>query len=81
MENFRPSFHVPAVWLTVDRPDGTVEYYQLDEEGNLVLNDGILAPHHIEKPTENHVAYPNYPQCSCFQNTSHNESESNSVYQ
>lgn len=46
----RPAFHVPAVWLTVDRSDGTVDYFELDDEGNLVLTpDGQLIPHHTEK--------------------------------
>ncbi|KAK8854121.1 hypothetical protein M9Y10_016671 [Tritrichomonas musculus] len=45
----RPAFHVPAVWLTVDRSDGTVDYFELDDEGNLVFtSDGRLIPHHTE---------------------------------
>ena len=45
----RPAFHVPAVWLTVDRSDGTVDYFELDDEGNLVFtSDGQLIPHHTE---------------------------------
>ena len=40
----RPAFHVPAVWLT-----GTVDYFELDNEGNLVFTtDGKLVPHHTE---------------------------------
>lgn len=64
MENFRPSFHVPAVWLTVDRPDGTVDYYQLDKEGNLILTNGLLIPHHTEKSNNTVSNYINYNQCS-----------------
>lgn len=73
MENFRPSFHVPAVWLTVDRPDGTVEYYELDKEGNLVLTNGLLIPHHIEKAMSNVSNYLNYAQCPCHPKSVHSE--------
>ena len=49
MSLIRPAFHVSAAWLTVDRPDGTVDYFELDEEGELVLHGGNLIPHHTEK--------------------------------
>lgn len=49
MAEYRPSFSVPAAWIAIDMPDGTVEYYQLDEDGCLVLTNGLPIPHHIEK--------------------------------
>lgn len=49
MAEYRPSFHIAAAWIAIDTSDGTVEYYQLDEDGCLVLTDGIPVPHHTEK--------------------------------
>ena len=46
MESHRSTFHVQAIWLTVEQPDGAVDYYALDEEGALILTDGKLIPHH-----------------------------------
>lgn len=50
--NTRPVFRVPALWLTVDRPDGTVDYFLLNQDGNLVLTNGEVLPHHTEKPRQ-----------------------------
>ena len=48
MHNDRPSFRVPAAWLTVAQPDGAVAYFALDASGKLALSNGKLIPHHIE---------------------------------
>lgn len=52
METDRSSFRVPASWITVDRPDGAVEYYKLNTEGDLELVDSQIAPHHVGKREE-----------------------------
>ena len=48
MQNCRPSFRVPAAWLTVVQSDGAVAYFELDEMGDLVLTNGVVVPHHID---------------------------------
>ena len=53
MAEYRPLFSVPAAWITIDTSDETVEYYQLDEDGCLVLTNGIPIPHHVEKRCDN----------------------------
>lgn len=47
MSEYRPSFFVPAAWIMVETPNGTVEYFKLDEDGNLILSNGELVPHHV----------------------------------
>jgi hypothetical protein len=34
----------------VGRPDGAVEFYELDEAGDLVISSDGLALHHVEYP-------------------------------
>ena len=48
MQNCRPSFRIPAAWLTVVQSDGAVAYFELDEMGDLVLTNGVVVPHHID---------------------------------
>ena len=44
MSEGRPNYHIPASWLTVKRPNGTVDFYRLSEDGSLVLINGQIAP-------------------------------------
>ena len=67
----RPAFHVPAVWLTVDRSDGTVDYFELDNEGNLVFTaDGQLKPHHTETKQTNYNTLDSFKEYSDDSNLS-----------
>jgi hypothetical protein len=42
-----PTNRVAAAWVTVQKPNGTIEYYELDARGGLVLTDGHVVPHHV----------------------------------
>jgi hypothetical protein len=42
----RPSFHIPARWITIDLPIGS-SFYELDHTGRLQRVNGEIRPHHI----------------------------------
>jgi hypothetical protein len=44
MKAGRPSYHVPAKWITVGTPQGLI-YFELDKKGNLITK--VTTPHHI----------------------------------
>jgi hypothetical protein len=44
MKAGRPSYHIPAKWITVTLPQG-IMYFELDKKGN--LQNRVVAPHHI----------------------------------
>jgi hypothetical protein len=43
MKAGRPSYHIPAKWITVNLPQGIL-YFELDKKGNLLSK--ITGPHH-----------------------------------
>jgi hypothetical protein len=47
MESSRTHYHIPASWITVQRPNGTIEYYGLNPSGGLILTNGRPIPHHV----------------------------------
>jgi hypothetical protein len=44
---YPPTDRAAAAWITVEKPDGTIEYYELDAQGGLVLTNGRVVPHHV----------------------------------
>lgn len=47
MESPCAGYRVPASWITVQQPNGTVEYYELDHQGDLICTNGRLVPYCI----------------------------------
>ena len=59
MRSGRPSYHVKARWIScVDPETKTVEYYQLDQKGHLIKNEGMIKPSKTERFNSSHSHDP-----------------------
>jgi hypothetical protein len=54
----RPSYHIPAKWITVKMPQGLM-YFELGEKGTLINNH--QKPHHIVPRSSNSTRPQNIP--------------------
>ena len=47
MVKFSEGYHIRSKWLTIELDNGIIIFFQLDNDGNLILQNRELIPHHI----------------------------------